>query len=46
MQNLAQFLKVNGYFATEAELNSIIRRLDVDGDRVITFAEFIESMKS
>jgi Ca2+-binding EF-hand superfamily protein len=31
-RHVADFLKKNGYYATEAELIAIIRRLDVDAD--------------
>jgi hypothetical protein len=44
-RNIASFLRVNGYYATESELIAIIRRLDVDADQKITFDEFIEGMR-
>jgi len=31
-RNVANFLKLNGHYSTEAELVAIIRRLDVDAD--------------
>ena len=31
-RNIASFLRLNSYFATEAELTAIIRRLDIDAD--------------
>jgi hypothetical protein len=31
-RNLESFLKLNGYYPSEAELVAIIRRLDVDAD--------------
>lgn len=45
-RNVASFLKMNGYYATESEINAIIRRLDVDADSKITYEEFVETMKS
>ena len=31
-RNLASFMKFCGYYATDAEISAIVRRLDVDGD--------------
>ena len=45
-RNVATFLKINGYYATESEINAIIRRLDVDADSMITYDEFTECMKA
>ena len=39
-RNIASFLKINGYYATDSEVDAIIRRLDVDADSKITFEEF------
>lgn len=36
---------MNGYYATEAEIVAIIRRLDVDADQKITYDEFIEAFR-
>ena len=38
--NLGQFLKSNGYYASERELLAIIRRIDTDGDAKLSYAEF------
>lgn len=32
INNIKSFLRLNGFYATEAELTAIIRRLDVDAD--------------
>ncbi len=34
----------HGFFATERELNSIMKKFDKDGDGKIGFAEFLEEM--
>ena len=31
-RNIASFLRLNGYYATDSEIVAIIRRLDVDAD--------------
>lgn len=35
------YLRINGYTASEAEIDAIIRRLDSNGDFLISFTEFI-----
>jgi len=40
IHNLGQFLKNNGYYATERELLAIIRRIDTDGDAKLSYSEF------
>lgn len=43
--NLGAFLRAQNYTASEHELMSIIRRIDTDGDAVISFNEFAEYLK-
>jgi Ca2+-binding EF-hand superfamily protein len=38
-------LKLNGYFATDQEVQAIIRRLDIDADQQINFSEFVDAFK-
>jgi len=38
-----KFFKVNGFNATESDVNSIIRRMDVTADARISFNEFVEA---
>lgn len=45
INNIKSFLRLNGFYATEAELTAIIRRLDVDADQKITYEEFIEAFR-
>jgi len=44
--NLRAFFKNNGYYPTEDEVIAIIRRLDVDADCKVSYAEFSEAIKS
>jgi Ca2+-binding EF-hand superfamily protein len=44
--NLRAFLKSNGYYPTEDEVIAIVRRLDVDADCKINYAEFSEAIKT
>lgn len=43
--NLGQFLKNNGYYATERELLAIIRRIDTDGDAKLSYTEFSDFIR-
>ena len=45
-KNLKRFLRNVGHVASKAELISIIRRFDTDGDAKINFEEFKEGTKS
>ena len=42
MYSLAEFLGKQGFRATERESVAILRRLDVEGNGKITFADFAE----
>ena len=44
--NLRAFFKNNGYYPTEDEVIAIIRRLDVDADCKVTYAEFSAAIKT
>lgn len=44
--NLRAFIKNNGYYPSEDEVIAIVRRLDVDADCKINYAEFSEAIKS
>jgi hypothetical protein len=44
-RNIQQFLRLNGFYATDNEIVAIIRRLDVDADQKITYDEWIEAVK-
>jgi hypothetical protein len=44
--NLRTFLKVNGKFALSEDIESIIRRLDRDGDGKVSYVEFFDALKS
>ncbi len=44
--NLRSFFKNNGYYPTEDEVIAIVRRLDVDADCKVSYAEFCEAIKS
>jgi Ca2+-binding EF-hand superfamily protein len=44
-KNVSSFMRLNGYYVTEAEQIAIIRRLDVDADQKITYEEFCEAFK-
>ena len=43
--NMMNFLRLNGMRASENEVISIIRRLDMDADQRITFEEFCQTMQ-
>ena len=43
--NLRNFLKNNGYYPSEDEVIAIVRRLDVDADCKVNYAEFCEAIK-
>ena len=38
--NICRYLRVHGYSAEKAEINAIIRRLDIDCDFNLSFYEF------
>ena len=38
-------MKVNGHYASERELLSIIRRIDTDGDAKLAYEEFSEFLR-
>jgi Ca2+-binding EF-hand superfamily protein len=40
-ESVRRFLRINGYSAATAEVDAIVRRLDSNGDFVITFQEFV-----
>lgn len=40
------FLKNNGYYPTEDEVIAVVRRLDLDADCKINYAEFCEAIKT
>lgn len=44
--NIRAFLKNNGYYPTEDEVIAIVRRLDLDADCKISYAEFCEAIKT
>ena len=44
--NLKIFFKNNGYYPTDSEVIAIIRRLDVDADCIVSYAEFSEAIKT
>lgn len=44
--NLKTFFKSNGYYPTESEVIAVVRRLDVDADCIISYAEFSEAIKT
>ena len=44
--NLRSFFKNNGYYPTEDEVIAVVRRLDVDADCKINYAEFCEAIKT
>ena len=46
VDNLSAFMKNNGYYPTEDEVVSIVRRLDTDADCKINYAEFCEAIKT
>ena len=45
-ENLRAFFKTNGYIPTEDEVIAIVRRLDVDADCKISYAEFCDAIKT
>jgi Ca2+-binding EF-hand superfamily protein len=44
-RNIQNFLRINGFLATDAEVIAIIRRLDSDGDSRVAFEEFAEALR-
>jgi hypothetical protein len=44
-KNVASYLRLQGYYATERELVAIIRRMDIDADQMISFDEFCDAVK-
>lgn len=44
-RNIASFLRLNGFVATESELIAMVRRLDSDGDNRVTLEEFAEGLR-
>jgi hypothetical protein len=44
-KNLASFLRLNGYYATEREIIAMIRRMDIDADQQIDFNEWCDAVK-
>jgi Ca2+-binding EF-hand superfamily protein len=45
VDNLRAFLKTAGHYPSEEEVISIIRRLDLDADSCVSYAEFSEGIK-
>ena len=43
--NTGSFLRQNGHYASEMELLAIIRRMDTDGDAVLSYSEFAEFVR-
>jgi hypothetical protein len=44
-RNIQSFLRLNGFIATDGEVISIIRRIDSDGDNLITLDEWADSLR-
>jgi len=44
--NARSFFKHAGYYPTEDEVIALIRRLDVDADCKVSYAEFCEAIKT
>jgi Ca2+-binding EF-hand superfamily protein len=44
--NIRSFIKNNGYYPSEDEVIAVVRRLDVDADCKINYAEFCEAIKT
>ena len=44
-RNIQSFLRLNGFYATDGEVISMIRRIDADGDDRVTFEEFNEAVR-
>ena len=45
IDNMRAFLKKNGHYPTEEELVAVIRRLDMDADGSVSYAEMSEAIK-
>ena len=45
LDNLRAFLKRAGHYPTEEQVVSVIRRLDLDADSCVSYAEFAEGIK-
>lgn len=44
--NLRSFFKNNGYYPTEDDVIAIVRRLDLNADCKVNYAEFCEAIKT
>ena len=44
--NLGTFLRSVGHYASETELLAIVRRIDTDGDAMLSYSEFAEFIRS
>jgi hypothetical protein len=44
-RNIQSFLRLNGFIATDGEVISIIRRIDSDGDNLITLDEWADALR-
>jgi len=44
-RNIQSFLRLNGFIVTDGEVISIIRRIDSDGDNLITLDEWADSLR-
>ena len=42
---MGKYLVSNGYYATERELDAIMRRMDIDQDGKVMYADFSEYIK-
>lgn len=45
VESLRRYLKINGYQATNTELDAIMRRLDGNCDFLLSFTEFIDALR-
>ena len=46
VDNLRHFFRFNGFYLTEKEALSIIRRIDTDGDAKVSYSEFVDFISS
>lgn len=44
-RNIQSFLRLNGFYASDGEVISMIRRIDADGDNRVTFEEFNDAVR-
>ena len=44
-RNIQSFLRLNGFIATDGEVISVIRRIDSDGDNLITLDEWSDALR-